>query len=857
MKKASYILLAMMLIIAVFVSCKAEVIDDSDYLINVMFSSENNSKGLTWSRDFAPENYYWSYDASKADNGPRTGTAKKANVGGENGQGLKHDVGPFSIGTWDFTLYGYRDGGRTELVYEGHAQAVLAKGSSNPVKVNVSSKDEQTGTILVSKDIRLTDGTNASYDPTHFSIKNAKDSSPAMDTNNSSLQNLDFSTTEDMSYTVKSGSYVVTIEMRNEDDSVVYSSTQIYINVYDYQTTRIGGSLDDVKVSTKFEADDGTITGTSGVQAISATGSTTLTVKNVTPINSGDTTVEFPQGSLGSNVKKATLEVVAYPTYAIPEKFGISGNNSPLAGIDLSVFVGGNEVTEFESVVTVTTFVTKNLTQNKITSETAIADREGFNLFYNGSEAEDMQPTLVSYNPENGELIFKTNHFSLFYVTTSSTSVVAINGTTGVAYKSLKAAVDDVAGSGYITLLQDVKDGDGILIPAGNRSITVDFNDKLYVVTKNFAEKKYQENRAFKLGKGNAVTFKNGRISSTSKWAVLIENFANLTLYDIVLDGSEIFATSSLLCKYGITQIGGLTKIINTENGSYNNTAISVNYLPDDTNYNEGELSVSFTGDYCGEVVGSIYFQSKLVRPLKMVDYTHSLKIDSKLGSSFEKANLVLQNIRSKSFFKMKENLISKEKINTSIKLVDDGEGFKVFDQDSKGILNKTIDMIYTDDLRQAVFSAEDGDELVLLKDCVLTGYPVEINSKKITIDLNGKGIKAGPNFNGTDGMIKVDSGTLVVNDSSHSGVAGSIDATTKDSVKYAIQAVKKTTIEINGGTIKGNSAAVSKNSDAVTETNYSKVTINGGSFSSDPSEYLADGLKASPEGKLWTVSRN
>lgn len=480
-----------------------------------------------------------------------------------------------------------------------------------------------------------------------------------------------------------------------------------------------------------------------------------------------------------------------------------------------------------------------------------------------GNSKDAISEVKVTINKETENLYVSTDFIREGNVirakTTEEDSKYVACLSDGFNFTSLKDAVDAVTDSGYITLLQDVEDGDGILIPVGNRSITVDFNDKLYVVTKNFAEKKYQENRAFKLGKGNAVTFKNGRISSTSKWAVLIENFANLTLYDIVLDGSEIFATSSLLCKYGITQIGGLTKIINTENGSYNNTAISVNYLPDDTNYNEGELSVSFTGDYCGEVVGSIYFQSKLVRPVDIVDYTHSLKIDSKLGSSFEKANLVLQNIRSKSFFKMKENLISKEKINTSIKLVDDGEGFKVFDQDSKGILNKTIDMFYTDDLRQAVFNAEDGDELVLLKDCVLTGYPVEINSRKITIDLNGKGIKAGPNFNGTDGMIKVDSGILIVNDSSSNDVAGSIDATSKNSVKYAIQAVRKATVEINGGIIKGSISAIVKNADSSsTPKNNSTIRITGGTFNSDPTLYVnTETHDISPDTNTgtWTVT--
>lgn len=477
MKKASYILLAMMLIIAVFVSCKAEVIDDSDYLVNVMFSSENNSKGLTWSRDFDPENYYWSYDALKADKGPRTGTAEKAKVGGDEGKGgLLHDVGPFSVGTWNFTLYGYTGADRTKLVYEGHAQAFLEKGSSNPVKVHVSSKDEQAGTILVSKDISLTDGTNATYAPTHFSIKNAKDSSPAVDINNSSLQNLKFNTTGDLSYTVKSGSYVVTIEMK--EGSTVYSSSQIYINVYDYQTTVVGGSLDDVKVSTRFEASDGTIVGTSNETAINTEGPTTLTTpEGVTPVKSRKTTVVFPQGVLGT-AQKATLKVIASPT-PVSSKFCIEGESSPLAGIDLSVFVDGNAVTNFASPVTVTTYVAKKLT-SKMINNTSEAESAGLKVIYNGSGD---QPTITSYDPTTGMLVFTTSHFSQYYVTSSR--IVAVNVDTNVAYTSLQSAVVAVTDSGYITLLKNTTESSKVISVDGKKNITIDFNGKEYSVAKN------------------------------------------------------------------------------------------------------------------------------------------------------------------------------------------------------------------------------------------------------------------------------------------------------------------------------------------------------------------------------------
>lgn len=819
MKKASYILLAMMLIIAVFVSCKAEVIDDSDYLVNVMFSSENNSKGLTWSRDFAPENYYWSYDASKADNGPRTGTATKAKVGGDEGKGgLLHDVGPFSVGTWNFTLYGYTGADRTKLVYEGHAQAFLEKGSSNPVKVHVSSKDEQAGTILVSKDIRLTDGTNTTYVPTHVTIMNAKDSSIAKDIiNGNSLENIQFDTSNEMSYEVESGSYVVTIELRNEDGSVVYSSTQIYINVYDYQSTRIGGSLDDVKVSTRFEAANGTIIGTSDETTVEASGSTTLIVKGVTPINSGDTTVEFPQGSLGSDASKVTLKVVAYPT-SVAKGFSVKdGNGVPVVGIDLSVFIGDQSKEEFGDYVTVSTFVTKNLTSKTITSETAIGDREGFNLFYNGSEAEDKQPTLVSYDPETGELIFKTNHFSLFYVASSSPSVVAINETTGVAYKSLKAAVGDVAGSGYITLLQDVEDGDGILIPEGNKTLTIDFNKKKYTAFEKKDSSNSTERNAFEFRKGNSIKLKNGTLTTAQKYNVtLIKNYSDLSLENFEINGyiaDNLYAISSLSCNYGTTLITGNTVI--TGSTQYNSNALEVCYLFTD-GYKEG-VSVSFEDSFSGKVSGAVYFN--LGSDNDTSDYSHELVIES---GNFSDAKFILPYAGNSSSFKVNKKAVGEglSFVGNHYPVVEDGD-YWVLDRTKAVVLNKTTGVVY-EELGRAINNSSNGQVLVLQKNITMqSSIANPFNTKSVTIDLNGK--------------------TLGV----------------KDSISSKIITLSSGCLTIEDGVGNG---LLNKPIDSFFEFGGGKLVINGGTFVSDPTAYVVssthDVTPDSNETPLtWTVS--
>lgn len=813
MKKASYILLAMMLIIAVFVSCKAEVIDDSDLLVNVTFSSDDNSKGLTWSRDFAPESYYWSYDASKADNGPRTGTATKAKVGGDEGKGLIHDVGPFSVGTWDFTLYGYTDADRTKLVYEGHAQASLAKGSSNPVKVNVSSKDEQAGTILVSKDIRLTDGTNTTYTPTHFSIKNAKDSSPAVDTNSKELKDLEFSTTGDMSYTVKSGSYVVTIEMRNEDDSVVYSSTQIYINVYDYQTTRIGGSLDDVKVSTRFEAYDGTIVGTSSETAINTEGSTTLTTpEGVTPVKSGTTSVVFPQGALGT-AQKATLKVIASPT-PVSSKFCIEGESSPLAGIDLSAFVDGNAVTNFASPVTVTTYVAKGLTTETI-NNASDAKSKGLKVIYNGSGD---QPTITSYDPTTGMLVFTTSHFSQYYVTSSR--IVAVNVDTNVAYTSLKSAVDAVTGSGYITLLKNTTGSEVISIEDGAKKITIDFNGKTYSVDTDIS--------AFVLGKGNQIVLKNGRIKSNKNNGdkALVVNYSNkLTLESINLDCSGVFIPCVLSLIYGETIITGSTSISNKvytrdyeDNPtdyvcSYNNMALNIcNSFSD--SYKEG-VSVTFDANFVGKVTGFVNFELDKENCYNgRTEYKHSLIIEG--SGDFSTAQFCFSRVGCKSFFRMNGSPTC-HKSSFYPTTTDSSTGTTTLDFDKAVVLNKTTDAVY-EELPRAMndASTEFENELVLKKNCIIKYLIKQPCEKKLKLDLNGCSITPSEDFDDTDNkthvyaLLRVDNGTLTITNSG--GEKGYIDSTINSSLKYGIKVINGGTLIVkNGATIKGKEASISK----------------------------------------------
>ena len=535
MKKLSCILLAVMLITALFVSCKAEVIDDSN-LVSVHFTTDDNAKGLNWSRPaFDSSDYFWTYSAKKVGGGPSTGEGT-----GDIGTDLTKEIGPFSQGAWEFTLYGYAkasDGTKTDvLVYEGTGSGVLSKDQDNSVKVAVEARKEGEGTIHISKDIVLKDSKGVTYIPTDIIIKQVG-SETASD-------EIKFNSEEGYSTKKGSGYYAVTIQMvaTVNGKEIIYASNTIYVNVYDGQTTTIGGTLDESTTSTKFEAEDGTVSGNEEGE-IEADGSATLSV-SVAP-NTGSTTVEFPEGSFEDEKKgkKATLNVVAYPS-SVSKSFSINpSNGAVVSGIDLSLTVDGANVDTFNGKeATVTTYVATGLVSGETEVNGKTAAAEGLKLVYNGSEDSAMQPTIVSYDPTNGKLVFTTTHFSQYYV--ASTRIVAVNENTNVAFGSLKDAVAAAESGDTITLLCDAS-GDGIGLYSNPKNgqtktndIIIDFNGFTYTINGELQGSTGTVSQAFHLEKDCTVVLKNGKLTSNNA-KMLIQNYCNLTLDGMELDFVE------------------------------------------------------------------------------------------------------------------------------------------------------------------------------------------------------------------------------------------------------------------------------------------------------------------------------
>ena len=121
-------------------------------------------------------------------------------------------------------------------------------------------------------------------------------------------------------------------------------------------------------------------------------------------------------------------------------------------------------------------------------------------------------------------------------------------------YETLAEAIAAVPNNGTtpttITMLCDVTDAVGISVPSGKNFI-VDFANHTYTVNKPGAGSTGTTTQAFQLKAGSTVVFKNGTINVAEDNLTpapvgknikrLIQNYADLTLEDMTLDGTNLY----------------------------------------------------------------------------------------------------------------------------------------------------------------------------------------------------------------------------------------------------------------------------------------------------------------------------
>lgn len=148
-----------------------------------------------------------------------------------------------------------------------------------------------------------------------------------------------------------------------------------------------------------------------------------------------------------------------------------------------------------------------------------------------------------------------------------------------------------------ITLLRDAA-GNGIQV-AGTKNITLDLGGFTYTIDGDAVGSSGTETNGFQLLKGATVKFQNGTITST-KAKILIQNYCDLTLQNVLLDGTQLnyAAPYTLSLNCGKIQITGNTSILAKSGG----VAFDLYYWA--TNgYTEGvQVTVDTTGTISGPI---------------------------------------------------------------------------------------------------------------------------------------------------------------------------------------------------------------------------------------------------------------
>lgn len=516
MKRLSYILLAAMLVAVLAVSCTAEVIDDS-LVAMVRFTDNVGSRALEVSReDVSVGELYWKYDAAKV-----SGPASGAVTGKYLGQGLSKEAGPFSLGDWNFTLYGYKDKECKTLMYKGTGTGTVEKGKTNAIRISVEPQmtQEGTGSLHISKSIQLTkDGVvvkgsdgSTTYTATSVVVTRLSDGSKAnVNADDSYFWKADG---------ITSDSYKVVVAFVDAATGITHAENTVYVNVFDGLTTVISGTLDEVTSSISFDADvkEGRISETKTVTPDTETGNVSASF-GFSPVSNESSTGNDVLGTTieGAFTGSGSIELNVYGSEGASRKFAVENENSVVsAGFDINLSEG-LAVAENGSV-TITTYI-----QPGLTGEVNVVYRDE-----DGNDPTEGQPTGVSYEVETGKLVFTTTHFSEYYVVSDS---VAENTTTGKRYATLQEAIDNAKAGDTIQLSKDIVLEDTVVV---DKKLTLDLDKKnISNISDLWEDNSIDWSLVSVRGNGNLTITGDGTLNAKENdcFALDVQNGATLTI---------------------------------------------------------------------------------------------------------------------------------------------------------------------------------------------------------------------------------------------------------------------------------------------------------------------------------------
>ena len=502
MKKLSISLLVMLLIASLFTSCSNGSDDASDVRVKVRLTPSGGGRSLstvTETINLDDDSITWHYSATKV-------SEKQFNYGATSDSLLPKDgIVTLSQGEWSIGLWGIKDG---KKVYAGTIDKTIKWNFYEPnvtVPVPVNKNTGDNGYIVLT-DVKIKVGESI-ITPNYASIDGS-----VITISNGSYTKIECSP----------GIHNVTFAYK--DGSTVYAEETISVKVESGLETRVIGFIDGTGSSGSGESQTTAMKPIEGgVKANEKVIVESSIVPATTSTPENKTTVTFPAGSFNEDSTNAVLNL---SVKSAGSEFSVTstGSLAPVAGINISLFVNGNEVKEFNGKeVVIETYIAKNL--------------DNVDVKYSGN---GNQPTFVSYDKGTGKLVFKTTHFSEYYVLADE--VEAYNTNQNKVYKELQAAIGDVNDNETLVLLKDCKyETDGTGLWNIIHSITLDGNG--HSISGYGSRSGNKTTLAINNGGSNEVTvvLKNLTINNNGQVGRPIETRGNIN--SLTLDNVEINAT--------------------------------------------------------------------------------------------------------------------------------------------------------------------------------------------------------------------------------------------------------------------------------------------------------------------------
>lgn len=392
-------------------------------------------------------------------------------------------------------------------------------------------------------------------------------------------------------------------------------------------------------------------------------------------------------------------------------------------------------------------------------------------------------------------------------------------------FDEFKSAIDNVVAGQTIKVTATISDARGITVAEG-KNFTVDFGGFTYTCASDPAGSTGTKNQVFQLLKNSTITFKNGTINvaetNKTQFRFIIQNYANLTLENIILDGTNLAITDrdryTISNNCGTVEFKGNTTIKAAtqrgiafdvcKNGSYTAPTVTWN----STGTVEGEI----------ELTGGKFVVAKNLAVSTPVmaasgESTLEVGINASLSSteSFYDPNPNLSNHNSTAPVQVKQG--------AELTVCGDGtiEGVK------KAYSAVIVSINGDDDSKTAKLTV--GGNVTLQGDYY--GIVGNGNRHNTDITVNGgtvKGIHANDNI----GIYHPQAGKLTISGGSIEGYSSAVE-------------VRGGTVEISGGTLKSTATSFSCNANgsgsttvgaalAIAQHNTKKdikVTVTGGTF--------------------------